>query len=131
MPESEDRPTGFLRKNDREYLENPEGYGEDGSAARQTRYQRRKAIKKRFINALIDITYIKDNEHGRELIKEALADADIEQEDIECVGRSFAELVAHNINHELTVEKRTQVTLSKNHVGYETRVGLPQEVNDD
>jgi len=129
MSGGEERPTGFLRKNDREYLEAPEGYGEGGSSPRQTRYQRRAAIKKRFINALIDLIYIKDNDHAHELIKEALAD--IEHEDLECAGKAFVELVAYDIDHELTAEKRTQVTLSKDDVRYETKTRLPQEVSTD
>jgi hypothetical protein len=56
----EERTTGFLRKNDREYLENPEGYGEDHASPRQTRYNRKEAIKKRLAHALIDMAMLSD-----------------------------------------------------------------------
>jgi hypothetical protein len=56
----EERTTGFLRKNDREYLENPEGYGEDHASPRQTRYNRKEAIKKRLAHALIDMAVLAD-----------------------------------------------------------------------
>lgn len=51
---NKERPTGALRKADREFLQNPDTYGEDGSEPRQTRYIRRSKTKERIAHALID-----------------------------------------------------------------------------
>jgi len=75
----EERTTGFLRKNDREYLENPEGYGEDHASPRQTRYNRKETIKKRLAHAFVDMAMLTD-EVDNELRADLLEGADEELE---------------------------------------------------
>jgi len=52
----EDRPTGFLTKHDRRYLEDPGGYVEEHT--RQTGSNRRRSIKQRLAQTFVDLTLL-------------------------------------------------------------------------
>ena len=76
----EGRPTGFLRKSDRRYLKDPEGYVEEHT--RQTGNNRRRAIKQRLAQTFVDLTLLShvDDEVRDDLLEGAAEELDAFEE---------------------------------------------------
>ena len=110
-----DRDPGILTKQDRQYLR-----GEDEPSTKQARYQRKKGIRKRISNAILDFRDIwdLDEEERRKITGDLYSEAELHKSLVAMMA--FLGYCAKDADHDLEWIIRGGIIMAMRHEGSDT-----------